>query len=639
MLFQILYLVTQILKLIFWGNDRSEKRYITPQDVPRETDFIVVGGGSSGCVLVSELWERLNRNQVEGTLVLLEAGHLPSKRSHDSNNWPTALNTDQDWQYRSEKQVHLSNRTLFSNQGRVVGGSGVLNVTLFVRGSAQEYDFWNVKGWDSHGVAPHLQNIETFHPASRNDDATESFSSSFYSENDQHDKLSRGTKGKIHVEESPRTPLNNALLESAKEMFNIDQVNPDYNQSRGAKDIGLTQFNTTQGKRNDGYRTLIRPLLEKQEKMGSKCTFRVKLITGCHVNSIEMDKIDKTAKGVNVTMDGYSDSFHIKANKEVILSSGALGSPKLLMLSGIGDQEHLESMGINTVHNSPYVGQNLQDHHIMTIAFINLRKPCDSSPQNGSDFMAFEDLSHEPEVEQAIQQNEKDESHLPPMCQYFSLYGEHTSNAVFFLFTEYVLLLIPGVRSLMQFSWIRWITTEISRFNTWLLSPILRYAARNLLGILANNAHPRSRGYVRLRSCDPFDKPLVNHKIWSHPSDVTILRKGVEHVLKLSRSQPLADEYQPFLPDPFLERDIEDSIRRTSITLCHPCGTCRLGNQGDEKAVVDERLRVQGVSGLRVADGSVIPFITSGNTNGTCLMIGDKAAAIIMKDHYELNRK
>eukprot|EP00761_Pharyngomonas_kirbyi_P004015 gb/GECH01004019.1/.p1 GENE.gb/GECH01004019.1/~~gb/GECH01004019.1/.p1 ORF type:complete len:189 (+),score=24.49 gb/GECH01004019.1/:1-567(+) len=148
-----------------------------------------------------------------------------------------------------------------------------------------------------------------------------------------------------------------------------------------------------------------------------------------------------------------------------------------------------------------------------------------------------------------------------------------------------------------------------------------------------------SRGYVRLRSCDPFDKPLVNHKIWSHPSDVTILRKGVEHVLKLSRSQPLADEYQPFLPDPFLERDIEDSIRRTSITLCHPCGTCRLGNQGDEKAVVDERLRVQGVSGLRVADGSVIPFITSGNTNGTCLMIGDKAAAIIMKDHYELNRK
>eukprot|EP00761_Pharyngomonas_kirbyi_P003791 gb/GECH01003795.1/.p1 GENE.gb/GECH01003795.1/~~gb/GECH01003795.1/.p1 ORF type:complete len:617 (+),score=90.02 gb/GECH01003795.1/:1-1851(+) len=609
------------LKRIFWGDDASQPTYINiAKDVPREVDYIVVGGGSSGCMLVGELWERMNREKKHGTLLLLESGHLPSKRSENSQWWPSALNTDQDWKYRSTQQKNLNNRTMYANQGRVLGGSSVLNATIYVRGTPEEYNFWGVNGWDADGVLPHLKNIEAFNE---------------FKGDNVNSEYGRGKKGKIHIERAPRTNFNQVLLDSAKEILEVSEETFDYNQHRDEKKTAaLTQFNTTQGKRNDGYRAIIRPLLEEQEAMGSdQCTFTVQVVTGCTVSQLLIDENSKQVQGVQAKIDGYTnENIKIAAKKEVILSSGTLSTPKILMLSGIGDKDHLDSVGINTICHLPPVGQNLQDHLMMNLLYLT-RKECEYTPQNGTDLMMFEDISEEEEIMETMQDNEKHERHLSPMYQISSFYGQDSVfSIIFFLMVEGILLLIPGMQYILKYYWIRWMLTECYRLLCWTFRPLLNIVTRRTVGFLVVNSHPRSRGYVFLKSKDPSQPVHFDYQLCSHPSDIVISRKAVERALKLGQAKPFVEQYSPILATPHIAANIEGAICQNSYTLYHPVGTCRMGNKGDKNAVVDERLKVQGVKGLRIADGSIIPFITSGNPNATCFMIGDKAAALIMED-------
>jgi choline dehydrogenase-like flavoprotein len=529
-------------------------------------DYLVVGGGSAGCVVASRLSEDPNV-----TVCLLEAGgpdtsafiHAPLGFA------ATAPLGIFNWNYESIPQVGLGGRRGFAPRGKVMGGSSSLNAMVYTRGNATDYDQWAAQGntgWSYHEVLPLFKQSEN----------NQCFGADAY----------RGVDGPLNVSylRSP-SPLNQSFLDAC-ESQGLPRT-PDYN---GAQQWGCAPAQVTQkdGERWSAAKAYITPHRNRPN---------LTVITHAHTCKVLMEDNGGSQRAVGVQYLHQGQTLEARARHEVVLSSGAFGSPQLLMLSGIGPAEHLRAHGIPVRHVLPGVGQNLQDHVTTVLIY------------------------------RTAQQKE---------TLGFSLRG--------------ALAMLKSV-----FEWRKqrtgWITTNVAESQAFLKTtpeaetPDIQLAL--CTGIVDDHTRkthlghgytlhvtlmrPKSRGSVTLQSAKPTDAPLIDPAYLRDPDDLATLVKGTQMGFDIMQAQPLA-AYRGTMLYP-IERDntaqIEQFLRAHSDTEYHPSGTCKMGPANDPMAVVDPELRVHGVQGLRVVDASIMPNLITGNTNAPTIMIAEKAANMI----------
>ncbi|GAB2558228.1 GMC family oxidoreductase [Spirosoma aerophilum] len=498
--------------------------------------YAIIGAGASGSVIANRLSADPSRQ-----VVLLEAGEWDQSPNVVNPGgfvqlWGSAL----DWALPTTAQTGLANRELTINQGKVVGGSTSINAMMYVRGNPANFDQWKALGADGWGyddVLPYFKKSENF----------EGGPSEYH-----------GTSGEVSVRDCPDDVMRSPEFLNGAVELGYDGPHWDYNGGRQENGAGLLQFHITpDGQRASGATAFLQPIQDRPN---------LTLITGAQVNRILIQ--DGRAVGVEYQQNG--ETHQLLVENEVILSAGALNSPKLLLLSGIGPSEQLNELGIPVQANLPGVGENLQDHVQLPVIF-------------------------------------RAKSERPQTTLL-------TGNVLFVKTTD------DAVAPDLQLNFTPSIPAP--------LAPFLPDFGGNVCIFLPILVQPKSVGTVKLRSADPLDKPVINPNYLSDAADVAVFRKAIDLIRKISETAAFASlnggELAPGPGDP------EGFIRSQGSTLWHPAGTCKIGK--DSMAVVDPSLRVHGVSGLRVADASVMPTVTSGNTVAACFMIGEKAADLILAD-------
>lgn len=524
-------------------------------------DYIIIGAGSAGCVLAN----RLSENPANKVL-LLEAG---AKDTNFMIHMPAGvgqlIGTDTaNWYYYTEGQPHLNNRKLFWPRGKVLGGSSSINGMIYIRGHARDYDLWRqlgLEGWGFADVLPYFRRAEG---------------------NENGDSAFHGGEGPLGVTNARKTNvLFDAFVEAGKQAGH--PYTDDFNgpQQEG---VGPYQLTIKNGKRCSaavGYLVpaLSRPNLKVEVKA---LTARI-LFEG------------KKAVGVEYVQDGEKKT--VRANKEVILSGGAVNSPQTLLLSGIGSGEYLRKFGIDVVADLPGVGQNLQDHLDCTSIY-----ECKLPITLHSQMNLFRQL-------------------LTGMQYTFFKTGVATSNGLesgAFLKTR------PEL--------------EVPDIQIHFVAAMMRDHARTKSDRHGFTVHvcqlrPESRGYIGLKSLDPADHALIQPNYLEAETDRRVMRDGVRLVRDII-AQRAMDPYRgpEFWPgaDKQTDEQIDSWIRETAETIYHPVGTAKMGN--DPMAVVDNKCRVRGIEGLRVVDASVMPTLVGGNTNAPTIMIGERCADFVKAD-------
>ena len=521
-------------------------------------DFIVVGGGSAGCVVAA----RLSENP-DAKVLLLEAGgsdwhpfyHVPAGFAKMTKGIGS-------WGWDTVPQRHMQNKVFRYTQGKVIGGGSAINAQIYTRGNAQDYDDWRQMGCDGWGyddVLPYFRKAE---------------------DNDTFDNHYHGKGGPLGVSQpSAPLPICEAYFEAAAAL-GIPR-NLDIN---GEKQDGVCYYQLTQRKarRSSAAMAYIAP---------NRGRANLTVTTGAQVRRLVVE--NGRATGVEL-----ADGTRLTANAEVILSSGAVGSPRLLQLSGIGPADHLTELGIPVVFDQPGVGSNLQDH-------LDLYCICEVS-------------------------------------------GPYTYDR----YAKLHWSVIAGLQYLFQ----RKGPVASSLFETggfWYADPHARspdiqmhlglgtgiehgVAAMPQGGVTLNSCHlrPRSRGTVRLQSADPAKAPLIDPNYLRDPIDRDMSIRGLKLTQDILSQSPLRKYIlAERLPGPEVktEQDYFDFICVHSKTTHHCVGTCRMGL--DKEAVVDTQLRFNGIDGLRVVDASIMPTIISSNTNAPTIMIAEKASDMIRASH------
>jgi choline dehydrogenase len=498
-------------------------------------DYIVIGAGSAGCVVANRLTE-----DSDTTVLLLEAGNPDTKPEIQiPSECLSLLGSEVDWAYFSEPEPYLNNRKMFCSRGKVLGGSSSINFMMYVRGNHHDYDHWQElgnPGWSYQDVLPYFKKSEH-----------------------QQRGISEyhGIDGELSVTDiKPSAVVSQRFIDACVAMGY--DYNPDFNGTQ-QEGTGSYQLTVKDGKRHSAAAAFLLPILQRPN---------LTTMTGALVTRLLFE--GTRAVGVEYLQEGTL--YQVRVNHEVILSAGAFDSPKLLMLSGIGDAEYLQAMGIPVVADLPGIGQNLQDHLLVTVV---------------------------QEATQAVQ-------------------PDSTSNGIeagLFLHSGRNLDVAPDLQCFfgpIQF-----------------LSPGYVPAVYGFTGAVSLT-RLQNIGSVSLRSFDPKEAPVIRMNYLQTLADVQTLVEGVKLIRQLFQTSAF-DEFrgEEIAPGADVQSDeaLEAYIRDCCSTVWHPVGTCKMGT--DLMAVVDPELRVHGIRGLRVVDASIMPTITTGNTNAPTIMIGEKAADLI----------
>ena len=556
----------------------------------KEYDFIILGAGSAGCVLANRLSSNPDFN-----VCLIEAGSKDTDvRLHVPLGFAFLGNGSKySWNYNTEPQKEFAkvkvlepvtsvvdsaggvhevepeneeHRRGYQPRGKTLGGSSSINAMLYVRGHKWDYDHWSDlgnSGWSYDEVLPYFKKAE---------------------HNEVHQDSFHGQNGPLNVAKIRHK--NKPVDEFVKTGSSIFGFNDDFN---GENQEGIGYYQTTQkgGKRCSAAKAYLVPALEREN---------LTVLTDTNVNKILIN--NDRATGVSC-IDEDGNEFEIRASKEVLLSSGAFGSPQVLLRSGVGPEEEITKHGIDHKVELPGVGKNLQDH----IDYLSVHK--------------YKSLN---------------------------LFG-FSLGTIFF---KYPLELIKYIltKTGMFTSTVAEAGGFIRSRNDITVPDIQLHFAPGMVvdhgresvwgtGLSCHTCllRPKSRGEVTLQSSDPSDDPKIDPKFLSHPDDMRDMIAGYKKMMKIMNKEPLSKYTSAHVQRPVdldNDEDIEQAIREDADTVYHPVGTCKMGS--DDMSVVNERLKVHKVSGLRVVDASVMPTLVGGNTNAPTIMIGEKASDMILED-------
>jgi choline dehydrogenase-like flavoprotein len=516
------------------------------------SDYVIVGAGSAGCTLAARLSE-----DPDVSVTVIEAGSKDrSLNIKIPAAFPNQFHTKLDWDYATEPEPGCDGRSLYVPRGKSVGGSSSMNAMIYVRGRPLDYDMWEqagATGWGYQNVLPYFMRSE---------------------DNARGASEFHGAGGPMRISEqrSPR-PLNRELLE-ASEAAGIPRV-ADYN---GPEQDGISPVQTFQrnGRRWSAADAFLKPALTRPN---------LELITGAQVLGLELE-------GARVTGVRYRKGRKetvARAGREVILSAGAINSPQLLMVSGIGPAAGLEAAGVRVTHDLPGVGQNLQDHPFLTM----LWEVRDSDTLYGADKPKYL-------LEWLLRRSGKLTSTAAEVCGFVRTRAGLPAPDIQFhmgalYFDEHGAVEFDG--------------------HAATIAPTL--------------VSPKSRGEITLRSADAADKPRILTNSLTEPEDVASMVAGMQLAREIAATEPLASKLVRGLKPTDDEDDLEAHLRRRVELIYHPVGTCRMGAPDDADAVLDPQLRVRGLDGVRVVDASVFPLIPGGNTNAPTIMVAERAADLI----------
>lgn len=531
-------------------------------------DYVIAGGGSAGCVLA-------NRLSASGkhSVCLIEAG--PPDKS-PLIKLPLGViglmrGATHNWQFWTAPQKHLNNRRMYLPRGKTLGGSSAINAMVNIRGHAWDYDHWaslGNPGWSYKDVLPYFRKCENYEPGT--------------------DAEHHGRGGPLNVSDCRYTnPLSLAFIEAATQAGH--KVTADFN---GAQQEGVGRYRVYQknGERHSNAEAYLRP---------AEARPNLTVITGAHVCRV----LFEGTRAVGLRYYAKGTFTDVLAKREVILAAGSIGSPQLLLLSGIGPKAELQKHAIAPVHELPGVGENLQDHlDILVSTKAKNRLPASLHPLSLlRGLIAF--------------------------IQYlFGRRGEYTSNGA----ESGGFLKSNPAEPIPDLQW-HFVPFANAYHGLDLTNFIKTYAYT----VMVCDLRPLSRGRVTLESGDPLKAPVIDPNWGAHERDIEKLVIGIKKTREVL-AQKAFDAHRLLEVEPGPECKTDEQlrtwVRNKAEAIYHPVGTCKMGPDNDPMAVVDAQLRVRGVKNLRVVDASIMPTLVGGNTNQPTTMIAEKGADLILKD-------